>query len=250
MAIGVNEDSCREVIGCAESFAESKERWRGFPSRLRSQGLRGVRMFIGDKAAAGMVGSVAEVFPGEKHRRCPVHSCRNALAKVPKSKRPQVAAMLKAMKLKEAAKVVREGFAETLTYCDMPREHWRRTRIVGTFLDGKSALMLAPAATWTRRFTKEQPRRRLAENLRKTVDGTRGRFKRRRALDVAQGVLPRQRPGGGLLRHPKGGVLQRARLVAGGVRRVQETARRLYRMVRERQPQGVRPRAAGRCTAP
>ena len=57
-----------------------------------------------------------------------------------------------------AAKVVRDGCAETLTYCEMPREHWRRngierlnretrrrTRVVGTFPDGKSALMLAAA---------------------------------------------------------------------------------------------------------
>ena len=59
-------------------------------------------------------------------------------------------------------KVVREGFAETLTYREMPREHWRRirtnnaierlnreirrrTRVVGTFPDGKSALMLVAA---------------------------------------------------------------------------------------------------------
>ena len=127
-----------------------------------------------------------EAFPGAKYQRCTVHFYRNALAKVSKSKRSQVAAMLKAihamesreasaakaesvaaelesMKLKEAAKVVREGFAETLTYCEMPREHWRRirtnnaierlnreirrrTRVVGTFPDGKSALMLVTTA--------------------------------------------------------------------------------------------------------
>ena len=184
VAIGVNEDGYREVVGCAEGFTESKECWRDFLSWLKSRGLRGVRMFTGDKAAS-MVGSIAEVFPGAKYQRCTVHFYRNALAKVPKSKRSQVAAMLKAihamesreasaakaesvaaelesMKLKEAAEVVREGFAETLTYCEMPREHWRRirtnnaierlnreisrrTRVVGTFPDGKSALMLVAA---------------------------------------------------------------------------------------------------------
>ena len=73
-----------------------------------------------------------------------------------------MAAELESMRLKEAAKVVREGFAETLAYCEMPREHWRcirtnnaierlnreirrRTRVVGTFPDGKSALMLVTA---------------------------------------------------------------------------------------------------------
>ena len=184
VAIGVNEDGYREVIGCAEGFTESSGCWRDFLSRLKSRGLRGVRMFVGDKAA-GMVGSIAEVFPDAKYQRCTVRFYRNVLAKVPKSKRPQAAAMLKAihamesreaaaaeagavagdlesMRLKEAAKVVRGGHAETLTYCAMPREHWRRirtsnaierlnreirrrTRVVGTFLDGKSALMLVAA---------------------------------------------------------------------------------------------------------
>ena len=32
------------------------------------------------------------------------------------------------MKLKEAAKVVRDRYVETLEYCNMPREHWRRIR--------------------------------------------------------------------------------------------------------------------------
>ena len=104
-AIGANEDGYREVIGCVEGFTESKERWRGFLSWLKSRELRGARMFTGDKAA-GMVGSIAEVFPGAKYQRCTVHFYRNALAKVPKSKRSQVEAMLKAihaMESREAA---------------------------------------------------------------------------------------------------------------------------------------------------
>ena len=71
-------------------------------------------------------------------------------------------AELRAMKLKEAAKKVEDGIEETLTYCDFPSEHWtrirtnnvierlnreirRRTRMVGTFPDGNSALMLVCA---------------------------------------------------------------------------------------------------------
>ena len=66
------------------------------------------------------------------------------------------------MKLKEAAKKVEDGIEETLTYCDFPSEHWtrirtnnvierlnreirRRTRVVGSFPDGNSALMLVCA---------------------------------------------------------------------------------------------------------
>ena len=184
VAIGVNDDGYREVIGAAEGFTESSECWREFLSWLKGRGLRGARMFTGDKAA-GMVGAIAEVFPEAAYQRCTVHFYRNVLAKVPKSKRKAVAAKVKAihaqesfdecaekalrvaadleeMKLGEAAKVVRDGYAETLTYTRFPVEHWRRirtnnaierlnreirrrTRVVGTFPDGKSALMLVTA---------------------------------------------------------------------------------------------------------
>ena len=184
VAIGVNDDGYREVIGAAEGFTESSECWRDFLSWLRSRGLRGVRMFTGDKAA-GMVGSIAEVFPEAAYQRCTVHFYRNVLSKVPKSRRAKVAAMLKAIHAmesrealeakalavadelervgpEEAANVVREGYAETLAYTRFPQEHWRRirannaierinreirrrTRVVGTFPDGRSALMLVTA---------------------------------------------------------------------------------------------------------
>ncbi len=66
------------------------------------------------------------------------------------------------MRLKEAARVVREGYAETLAYTRFPMEHWRRIRtnnaierldrevrrrihVVGTFPDGNSAPMLVAA---------------------------------------------------------------------------------------------------------
>ena len=54
VAIGVNEDGYREVIGCAEGFTESSECWRDFLSWLKSRGLRGVRMFTGDKMLASI----------------------------------------------------------------------------------------------------------------------------------------------------------------------------------------------------
>lgn len=184
VAIGVNDDGFREIIGAAEGFTESGECWREFLSWLKGRGLSGVRMFTGDKAAS-MTGAIAEVFPDAAYQRCTVHFYRNVLAKVPRTKRPQVAAMLKAihaqesfdasmekasavteslnkMKLASAAKCVRDGVVETLAYTRFPMRHWRRirtnnaierlnreirrrTRVVGTFPDGKSALMLVTA---------------------------------------------------------------------------------------------------------
>ena len=63
VTIDVNDDGYREVIRATEAFTESSECWREFLSWLKSRGPHGVRMFTGDKAA-GMVGSIAEVFPG------------------------------------------------------------------------------------------------------------------------------------------------------------------------------------------
>ena len=101
VAIGVNDDGYREVIGAAEGYTESSECRREFLSWLRSRGLRGVRMLAGDKAA-GTVGSIAEVFPEAAYQRCTLHFYRNVLAKAPKSKRPRVAAMLKAIHAMES----------------------------------------------------------------------------------------------------------------------------------------------------
>ena len=184
VAIAVNEDGFREVLGAAEGMKEDKASWVSFFQWLRGRGLDGVKLVVGDKCM-GMLEAVGEVFPDAKYQRCTVHFYRNVFSVVPKSKVKIVAKMLKAihaqeskkasrekakavvaelraMKLKEAAKKVEDGIEETLTYCDFPSEHWtrirtnnvierlnreirRRTRVVGTFPDGNSALMLVCA---------------------------------------------------------------------------------------------------------
>ena len=183
-AIGVNEDGYREIIGAAEGMKEDAESWKNFLVWLRERGLDGVKLIVGDKCL-GMCSAVAEVFPEAKYQRCTVHFYRNVFSVVPRNRMREVARMLKAihaqeskeaarkkaadvveqlraMKLKEAAKKVEDGIEETLTYMDFPSEHWlkirtnnviermnreirRRTRVVGTFPDGKSALMLVCA---------------------------------------------------------------------------------------------------------
>ena len=139
---------------------------------------------VGDKCL-GMLETVGEVFPDAKHQRCTIHFYCNVFSVTPRSKAKLVAKMLKAihaqgskkaarekakavveelrsMKLKGAAKKVEDGIEETLIYCDFPSEHWtrirtnniterlnreirRRTRVVGSFPDGNSALMLVCA---------------------------------------------------------------------------------------------------------
>ena len=89
-----------------------------------------------------------------------IHAQESKRASSKKAK--AVVTELRAMKLKEAAKKVEDGIEETLIYCDFPSTHWirirtnnvierlnreirRRIRVVGTFPDGNSALMLVCA---------------------------------------------------------------------------------------------------------
>ena len=150
VAIGVNSDGFREVIGVAEGYRESEDGWCEFLLGLRDRGLRGVRLVTGDKSS-GMLGTLAQVFPDAMYQRCTVHFYRNVLAKVPRRRRKQVAAQLKAIhaqedlgacarkaremvkglrtsRLADAARIVEEGFMETLTYARFPMVHWRRIR--------------------------------------------------------------------------------------------------------------------------
>ena len=184
IAIGVTEDGYREILGAAEGLKEDLESWKNFFVWLKSRGLEGVKLVIGDKAL-GMVEAIGQVFPDAKYQRCTVHFYRNVLSSVPNQKSGTVAKMLKAihaqedkaaarekakqvieklksMKLGKAARIVEIGFEETLTFMSFPPQHWlrirtnnalerlnreikRRTKVVGTFPDGESALMLVCA---------------------------------------------------------------------------------------------------------
>jgi len=184
VAVGVREDGYREILGVMEGAKEDTESWRSFLRHLKQRGLRGPQLFISDKCL-GLVESLAEFYPQAAWQRCAVHFYRNVFTVVPKGKVKEVAAMLKAihaqedrvaarekaqavasklegMRLGKAAELVRAGIEETLAYMAFPREHWRsirtnnmlerimreirrRTRVVGAFPDGRSALMLVAA---------------------------------------------------------------------------------------------------------
>ncbi len=183
-AIGVDSDGYRRILGVSEGHKEDKSGWLGFLKELKKRGLKGVRLFISD-ACLGLVESIAEVYPDADWQRCAVHFYRNVFSLVPSGKVREVAAMLKAihaqesreaaegkardvveklkaMKLRAAAELVEKSIHETLAYYAYPPQHWlklktnnpmerllkearRRTKVVGAFPDGHSALMLVAA---------------------------------------------------------------------------------------------------------
>jgi len=184
VAIGVGEDGYRDILGVAEGCKEDKAGWSSFLAYLKKRGLQSPELIISDKCL-GLIESLAEYYPEAQWQRCMVHFYRNVFSVVPKTKVKQVAAMLKAihaqedrqaaeekadavvaklkaLKLPAAGELVREGIGETLTYYAFPDKHHRqirtnnplerimreirrRSRVVGSFPDGQSALMLAAA---------------------------------------------------------------------------------------------------------
>lgn len=76
VAIAVNEDGYREVIGAREGTKEDKASWTEFFKWLKERGLDEVKLIVVDKCL-GMLKSVSEVFPEAKYQRCSVHFYRN-----------------------------------------------------------------------------------------------------------------------------------------------------------------------------
>ena len=107
VAIAVNEDGYREVLGAAEGMKEDKASWVNFFQWLRGRGLDGVKLIVGDKCL-GMLEAVGEVFPKAKYQRCTVHFYRNVFSVTPRSKVKLVAKMLKAIHAQESKKAARE----------------------------------------------------------------------------------------------------------------------------------------------
>ncbi|MGA9583703.1 MAG: IS256 family transposase [Terracidiphilus sp.] len=184
VAIGVGQSGYREILAVSEGAKEDKASWTSFLRELKQRGLKGVQLIVSDKCL-GLVENLAEFYPEAKWQRCVVHFYRNVWTAVPTGKVKEVAGMLKAihaqedakaakekafqiieklkvMRLARAAEIVESGIDETLSYYSMPSEHWRclrtnnplerlmreirrRTRVVGAFPDGQSALMLVAA---------------------------------------------------------------------------------------------------------
>jgi transposase-like protein len=170
IAVGVNTDGRREVLGMDIGPSEAETFWTEFLRKLRRRGLRGVQLVISD-AHEGIKASVAKLI-NATWQRCRVHTMRNALAHAGKSGRRVVSAFMatafaqdsaeaaKAQwrkvadqlrpKLEKLARFMDECETDVLAYMSFPKEHWqkihstnglerlngevkRRTEVVGIF---------------------------------------------------------------------------------------------------------------------
>lgn len=106
LAIGVNSDGRREVLGLGLGLSEAETFWTEFLRSLTRRGLRGVKLVIAD-AHLGLKAAASKVL-GATLQRCRVHCMRNLLACVGKAHQTMVAATIRTAFAQDTAQAAHE----------------------------------------------------------------------------------------------------------------------------------------------
>lgn len=183
VAIGINQDGKKEILGVELANRESRASWKGFLTSLKNRGLCGVGFVVSDHHE-GLKKAIREIYPEALWQRCFVHFLRNAFDYLPKKGDnaclQELRQVYEQRNIIEAQKELRawlgkwedkypklclwaeENVGETLSFYQLPPEHYkqmrstnllerlneeikRRTRVVRIFPNEESCLRLIRA---------------------------------------------------------------------------------------------------------
>ncbi|NYE56722.1 IS256 family transposase [Carboxydothermus ferrireducens] len=149
IAVGVNEEGYREVLGIMLGDSESEESWSEFFSWLKQRGLHGVDLVVSDHHN-GLRRAIRQHFQGATWQRCQTHFMRNILDKTPKALQKEIHAKVRAIleapdtdtarmllnqvldeyrtKAAKAMDILESGFEDAVAVLELPERYRKRLR--------------------------------------------------------------------------------------------------------------------------
>ena len=147
VAMGVNADGRRELLGLKVGDSESEGFWSEFMASLKERGLSGLRLVVSD-AHVGLTKAIRRQRQGCVWQRCRVHFARNLLQRVPRAHQGMVTAALRSVFAQEdatailarwddlatslaerfprAAELLHQAREDVLAFRHFPKPHWRK----------------------------------------------------------------------------------------------------------------------------
>jgi transposase-like protein len=183
VAVAVNTDGRREVLGIAIGASEAEPFWTKFLRSLADRGLRGVKLVISDDHK-GLRAAAARVLHATQ-QRCRVHWMRNILAHAGKAQRPMVAALLKTIFAQDTAAGAREQWRKV---ADTLRPRFQKvSEIMDKSEEDVLAYMAFPKAHWPQ-ISSTNPIERVNKEIKRRSDVV-GIFPNEQAIERLVGAI-------------------------------------------------------------
>ncbi|MFQ5349306.1 MAG: IS256 family transposase [Thermoanaerobaculia bacterium] len=177
VAVGVNDDGKREILGVDVVTSEDGAGWLAFLRSLISRGLKGVAGVTSD-AHPGLKDAIAATLPGASWQRCRTHFMTNLLTRIPKAAQSAVATLVRSIFLQPDAEAV---WAQQNQVAEQLEERFpKAAELLQEAAEEVLAFTAFPKAVWTQIWS-NNPQERLNKEIRRRTDVV-GIFPNREAI--------------------------------------------------------------------